>query len=401
LGRKFGLAFAPLFVCINIRKICGKNTQIFSLPGQYVILYLIMRLNGSHLFTLIHHRITQAIEEGVFPGCVVGIVSSRGARAVYPFGRFTYDKHSPRVESDTIYDVASITKSIPTASLALQLVDRGSVDIDDKILLYIPEISHSYREEIRVHHLLTHTLHFSFSLSSLKELAPREILETIYREELQSPPGSRFFYSNATSILLGIVVERVSTQPLDTLARVRFFSPLSMHRTSFSPKDIVRKQEIVPTEFDPWRNRMVQGEVHDESAYTLSTIMKPGSAGLFSTAPDLLTFCEMLLRGGTLRGKRYFSKQMMKRISTDQLTQNTEKTGLGWELSQPQFMGAGCSSRAFGKTGFTGCSIVCDPERHFGIVLLSNWTYPSRKQDRKQMDQVRASIADTVYRCGI
>ncbi len=360
-----------------------------------------MKLGGSHFDALIRERITQAIEAGVFPGCVVGIVSPGERRAVYPFGRFTYDKHSPPVEGDTIYDVASITKSIPTASLALQLVDEGSLDIDDKLLRYIPEISHSYRENIRIYHLLTHTLHFSFPLSSLKERTPREILETIYRKELRSPPGSQFFYSNATSILLGIVVERVSTRPLDALAQARFFSPLSMHRTSFSPKDIVRKQEIVPTEFDPWRNRMVQGEVHDESAHTLSTIMKPGSAGLFSTAPDLLTFCEMLLQGGIMRGKRYFSKQMVNRISTNQLAENTEKTGLGWEIYQPRFMGSGCSSRAFGKTGFTGCSIVCDPERDIGIVLLSNWTYPSRKQDREQMDQVRASIADTVYGCGI
>jgi CubicO group peptidase (beta-lactamase class C family) len=386
---------------INFRKIRGQNTRIFWLSREYAILYLIMSLNGSHVYTLIHEKVTQAIEEGVFPGCVVGIVSPEKGRVVYPFGRFIYDTHSPPVERETIYDVASITKSIPTASLALQFVDEGVLAVDDKLLRFIPEISHSNRENMKIHHLLTHTLHFSFSLSSLKERAPREIIETIYRRELLSPPGVRFCYSNATSILLGIVVERVGLSSLDALAQARFFSPLSMHRTSFSPMDIAPKQEIVPTEFDPWRNRLVQGEVHDESAYTLGAIMKPGSAGLFSTAQDLLTFCEMLLHGGTLRGKRYFSKQMVNRISTNQRAENAEKTGLGWELDQPRFMGSECSSRAFGKTGFTGCSIVCDPEKNVGIVLLSNWTYPNRKQRREQIDRVRASIADTVYRYGI
>ena len=360
-----------------------------------------MKNKSSHSYPPIQNIVTRAIAEGVFPGCVVGIVSSTGQRAVYPFGRFTYERHSRAVENDAIFDVASITKSIPTASLALQLIDEGALGIDEKLLRYIPEISHRYREKILVHHLLTHTLHFSFSLSSLKKRTPKEILEAIYRDELLSPPGSRFFYSNATSVLLGIVVERVVSRPLDALAHSRLFGPLSMDRSSFSPKTIATIQEIVPTEFDPWRNRVIQGEVHDESAYALSRLLTPGSAGLFSTAPDLLTFCEMLLRGGTLRGETYLSNRMVERISTNYLAGIGETTGLGWELNQPRFMGTGCSIRAFGKTGFTGCSVVCDPEKDVGVVILSNWTYPRRKQNKTQIDMVRASIADTVYRCGI
>jgi CubicO group peptidase (beta-lactamase class C family) len=383
----------------------GKNLRSYAenlwLSSQSFVLLEGMKRKKPQSHPRIQNIVTRAIIEGVFPGCVVGIVSPTGERAVHPFGRFTYERHSPVVEGDTIFDVASITKSVPTASLALQLADEGVLDIDEKLLRYIPEISHSYKEKIRVHHLLTHTLHFSFSLSSLKERTPEEILGAIYHEELLSPPGSRFFYSNATSVLLCIVVERVADRPLDALAQSRFFGPLLMHRSSFSPKAIAAPHEIVPTEFDPWRNRVIQGEVHDESAYTLSRDMTPGSAGLFSTVPDLLTFCEMLLRGGTLRGKKYLSNRMVKRISTNHLAGINETTGLGWELNQPRFMGPGCSSRAFGKTGFTGCSVVCDPEKHLGVVILSNWTYPRRKQEKTQIDSVRASIADTVYRWGI
>jgi CubicO group peptidase (beta-lactamase class C family) len=158
----------------------------------------------------------------------------------------------------------------------------------------------------------------------------------------------------------------------------------------------MQRERIVPTEIDPWRGRVVQGEVHDESAYTLSRVMVPGSAGLFSTAPDLLNFLDMLLAGGVWGGRRFFSERMIRRMSTNQAGPIGACTGLGWELFQRSFMGARCSGRTIGKTGFTGCSCVCDLERGVGIVILSGYTYPRRKSTRGPIDEVRRDIADIV-----
>ncbi|HYF28838.1 MAG TPA: serine hydrolase domain-containing protein, partial [Candidatus Paceibacterota bacterium] len=99
-----------------------------------------------------------AIKERTFPGCVVGIIKRNGERMVLPFGRFTYEDSAPAVRENTLYDLASITKSIPTGSLALQLIDQGKLRITDKLIDHIPEFNNSDRDTVLVKHLLTYTL---------------------------------------------------------------------------------------------------------------------------------------------------------------------------------------------------------------------------------------------------
>lgn len=243
---------------------------------------------------LIRKRMNDAIREEVFPGCVVGFVRKSGERLVLPIGHFTYEQGTKKVEKDSIFDVASITKSIPTSCLALKLIDEGKLKVDDKLIEFVPEFRNSDKELVYIKHLLTQTLNFQslnnhFRLSNYKDKSPDEILEAIFTAEFGSKPGARFAYTNATSILLGLVVERISRKKLDEFGQEAFFKPLKMMRTSFHPEQF-DKEEIVPTEFDEWRGRLAQGEVHDESAYTLMEKQVVGSAGLFSTAPDLLNF---------------------------------------------------------------------------------------------------------------
>ena len=245
-------------------------------------------------------------------------------------------------------------------------------------------------------HLLTQTLDFGFRLSDFKDKSPEEILDAIYSTELRHEPGETFFYSNATSILLGIVVERISGTCLATYADDIFFFPLGMKRTSFFPESFNR-EEIVPTEIDPWRGRIVQGEVHDESAFALRKKMIAGSAGLFSTVPDILTFLEMMLNGGKQGTRRFLSRKIIEAVQTSHIDIPGACTGLGWELCQRRFMGSRCSARTFGKTGFTGCSCTIDPEKGVALVLLSNYTYPHRKPDMKAINAVRSDCADIVF----
>ncbi len=344
----------------------------------------------------LENRITRAIHEKVFPGCVAGIIRAGEERIIRPFGRFTYDGDSPFIKEGSIFDVASITKAIPTSSLALMLIDKGKLNLDDRLIEYVPEVRNSRRERILIRHLLTQTLNFGFRLSLLKDKSPEEILDAIFSVELLDEPGATFFYTNTTSILLGMVLERICGKCLATFADEAFFKPLGMNRTSFFPESFNR-EEIVPAEIDDWRGRLIRGEVHDESAFKLREKMVAGSAGLFSTAPDILTFLEMMLDGGTHGTSCFFSRIILSAVQTNQIDIPGECAGLGWELYRREFMGTRCSTRTFGKTGFTGCSCAVDPVKGIGLVLLSNCTFPKRKPDKTAINSVRSDCADIVF----
>ena len=324
-------------------------------------------------------RAEKAIHEKVFPGCVIGLLA-KGKTHMAAFGREKYHSDSPKVTVDTLYDVASITKSVPTATLALQLIDAGEIALDDKLIKYIPEYRTKYRDEVLIQHLLTYTLGNTAPLSSLALTTPDEIFEVVCTEE-GNPPGTVFSYSNTPALLLGMVIERVLTTPLDRAAEERIFRPLRMTSSTYTPHG------AAPTEVG------IQDIVHDESARVFSRAGRAvGHAGLFSTTPDLLNFCETLLKNDEI----VLSKEMIDQMTSNQIPNLDEQTGLGWELNQP-WMGNRRSERTFGKTGFTGTSIVCEAERQIAIVILSNRTYPNRPADNSAINKFRSDVCDIVF----
>ena len=344
----------------------------------------------------IRHLLDTCITAKIFPGCALGILR-QGEKKIVTAGRLTYDPHAPEVEETTVYDVASITKAVPTACLALQLMDEGVLSLTSRLVDHVPECTGRFHEQIRLSHLLTHTLDFSFRLSDKKNLPAGELLNCILTADLEAVPGSCYCYANATSILLGLMVERAASAPLDRLALERFFGPLGMTSTTFFP-DAIDRSRIAPTEIDPWRNREIRGEVHDESAWALREVGVAGSAGLFSTTPDLMRFLEMLLNKGTYNGRRYFSEETIGLMHTNALPPGLGTTAaLGWELDQERFMGAGHSPSTFGKTGFTGCTVVADVCRETGMVLLANHTWPVRRKDREVINRIRRELAEAVF----
>jgi len=332
-----------------------------------------------------------AIRRQVFPGCALAWVSN-GESSIITAGSRTYDDGDVQISENTLYDCASVTKAIPVSNLALWLIDRGKLSTDDRLIDFVPEYAGSFRDAVRIQHVLTHTLDFDFRLSGCKDLPPEELLHTILSVKMKCSPGEKFCYSNASSILLGLAVERASGKPLHTLAQEVFFDPLGMVDTTFFIDDDKRSR-CVPTEIDPWRGRAVCGEVHDESAYTLQKIMTPGSAGLFSTAGDLLKYIKMLIDGW----EPFFSEKTAESMQTNQIPHISGAcTGLGWELNQ-EYMGKKRSPSTFGKTGFTGCAVVVDRPRRSGFALLSNYTWPKRKPNRDMINEVRAGAADILF----
>lgn len=323
----------------------------------------------------IKDRAKRAINERVFPGCVIGFIRSHSEPEYICEGAFTYEEFSSATSPSSLYDVASITKSIPTASLAHALAHEGVISLDDRVKDYIPELQNDH--DARIRDLLTYRVSGA-RLSELKSLSSDAIYTHVFENGFSGSPGIRN-YSNLPALILGLIIERISGMSLDAIARTRLFELIGMQSTAFyTGQDFFG---AVPTEEDDWRGR-VEGFTHDESAYVLGRSGRAsGHAGLFSTAEDLMRFMRHMLQ------PRDFIWEAM--------TAGAE-AGLGWQTDQSPWMGAH-QEGAFGKTGFTGTSIMADRRRGNALVILSNRTYPKRPPSTDAINMFRRDIADIVF----
>jgi CubicO group peptidase (beta-lactamase class C family) len=346
----------------------------------------------------IRERLKRAIAEKVFPGAVVGVVRRGGERSLIAEGRFTYEEGSRAVTEDMLYDVASITKSIPTGCIALKLIEEGKLGLEDKLAKYLSEYKNNYTDETLIKHLLTYSVILDFPIPgfSVEKAMPEEIRHNLLTTNLKYPPGEKAQYTNSPALLLSLAIERITGSTVDKLGAEYFFDPLGMRNSTFFPTD---KESIPPTEIDEWRG-LVQGVVHDETSYVLAREHPVGCAGLFSNAPDILTFLEMLLNEGSLADTQYFKSETVRQMHTNQLSLPDISMGLGWELNEPRFMGASARPSTFGKTGFTGTLCIIDPEREVAFVILSNRTYPKRSSPNAS-NELRRDISDIVLGTGV
>lgn len=338
--------------------------------------------------------LNRAIAENIFSGCVLGVGIDSDQPFLKAYG--AYGNAYP-MRIDSVFDIASVTKSIPVGTLALKWVLEGKLNLHQKVFEVLTEYKVSHKESVEVWHLLTHSLDYRFPMSTLKDLTPEEIWDKLMRHAFREQPGSSFSYGNAASLILGGFLERMSGKSLDSLARDELFLPLGMRDTGWNPLTRHSRERIVPTEECSWRNRVICGEVHDESAFAMG---KPvGSAGVFSTVPDLLRFSQMVLQDGiSCEGQRVIPVGLLELVTRNALPHvNGQGTALGWELFNPKFMGSIVSNRTFGKTGFTGASVVCDPERNMSVVLFSNFTWPKRESTVERIYETRRRLHDALF----
>ena len=339
----------------------------------------------------------QAESENVFHKAVAGFILPDGSVR-------TVALNTPE---NTVFDIASLTKVCPTSTLALSYILEGKLDVDTKVVEFIPELQTNYREDICIFHLLTHSLDYRVPMKTLRELPPEGILNALYTYQFAKAPGEDFNYGNPASVLLGIILQRLAGADLQQQGRERFFEPLGMTRSGWDPLsrdwNPVPKNEIAPTEFCNFRGREIQGEIHDESAWVLRKLFPVGSAGMFSCVPDLLKFVKMVLNDEPkgildLVSRNAFAREdAAKFMPAGATAAEGACTALGWELAQSKFMGSHISPRTFGKTGFTGASIVCDPIAGAAVVLLSDFTYPHREPNADRIHAFRACLADAFF----
>lgn len=325
--------------------------------------------------------IDDAIRQRVFPAASVAITAAGKIVALKGFGRFTYDADATLVKSDTIFDMASLTKVIATTSMAMLLYERGLLDLDAALISLVPEFrsAEARRAKVTIRMLLAHSSGLpAYERLFLHVSTRAELLEAVFSMPLQNEPGTQAVYSDIGFILLGQALERVAGESLDRLCQREVFGPLGLAHTGFKPP-VELRASIPPTVDDQTcRHRIIQGEVNDENASVLGGVA--GHAGLFSTAHDMATFAEKIRTG------KIASSPTAKLFTKRQDSPPGTSRALGWDTpSAPSQSGSYFSVNSYGHLGYTGTSLWIDADNEISITLLTNRTWQMSGQGIKQV----------------
>jgi CubicO group peptidase (beta-lactamase class C family) len=356
-----------------------------------------MGLNNSGLDTSLATKLDKivktSIEEAVAPGVAIAVGRNGHIAYMKGYGYIDWNQPgSPAVDTNTLYDLASLTKVIATTTLAMILEEAGQLDINRTVASYLPEFNSPEKAQITVRQLLTHSGGLEAGANIYQTARGRDqYLAQINARPLQYTPGTNMIYSDWDMIVLQLVMERISGKTLDVLASEKIFKPLGMIDTQFQPPISLRPR-IAPTQVDDARGGLLWGTVHDENAWAMGGVA--GHAGLFSTAKDLALFSMMVLNGGEgVNGVRIVKPATIARWTARQGKESTR--ALGWDSPEGgSSAGQFFSPWSFGHTGFTGTSIWMDPEKDLFVVVLTNRVNPTRNNTRHV--QLRRDVADVV-----
>lgn len=342
-------------------------------------------------FSLIDTVVLKGIAEKKAPGAVVSVLHQGQVVYLKALGNRAIEPTPEPMTSDTIFDLASLTKPIATATALFTLVDAGQVRLGDRVSVYWPEFAQNGKENITLEHLLTHTsgLIADNALADYQQ-GKGKALEKICGLQVQNPPGERFTYSDVGFIVLGEIVARVSGKPLDHYSQEKIFKPLGMDDTGFNPPARVH-QRCAPTQKTD--GVILRGVVHDPRARLMDGVA--GHAGLFSTQADLVRYAEMILGNGARKGIRILSPAAVRAMTTPRPVPRGWRT-FGWDADTAFSSNRGelfPKRTSFGHTGFTGTSIWFDPASGTAVLFLSNRVHPDGKGD---VGRLRGQVATLV-----
>ena len=346
-------------------------------------------------FKTIDAVIEDAIEQKQCPGAVVLV--GHGGKVVYrkAYGMRSLEPTREAMTLDTIFDVASLTKVVATTPSVLRMLELGQIRLNDTVATYLPEFAQNGKQDVTIRQLLTHYSGLPGDLNLKIEWSGKETaMQMAFAEQLITPPGAVFRYSDINFETLGFLVEKISGMPLDKYADAFVFQPLGMRETRFLPPPAWRRR-IAPTEYDE-NHQMLRGVVHDPSSRRMGGVA--GHAGLFSTAADLSKYAQALIDAINDKPQR---KQFLKSLTLIKATRPeqppdaTSLRGLGWDIdsafssNRGEFLPLG----SFGHTGFTGTSIWIDPFTNTYVILLTNSVHPN---GNGSVVALRSKVANTV-----
>jgi CubicO group peptidase (beta-lactamase class C family) len=342
-------------------------------------------------FGAVEQIVADARAAGAFPAAAIEIGRHDAVLWQWTHGRLTYADDSPPVRLDTLFDLASLTKVIATAAVAMQLVGERRLLLNAPVAFYVGDWRGQDRERVTIADLLEHCAGFvAWSDVYRRAESRREFVHEIATMPLEYAPRTRSIYSDLGFMLLGLILEEVAGRSLDEL----FGTRLGEHDLTFRPAKAERSR-TAPTEDDrTLRGRLLAGEVHDENAWRLGGVA--GHAGLFGTAPAVGRHARLVLR--TLRTGTALGEPWLLRRFLQQSTVPRSSRALGWDRMRPT---SSCGRRfmpaAFGHTGFTGTSLWIDPVLDLYIVLLTNRVHPQRPTDPQDgLARLRPLVHDAI-----
>jgi CubicO group peptidase (beta-lactamase class C family) len=357
-------------------------------------------ISREHLLR-INDIIQQSIENKDIPGAVVLVGRKDKVLFCNTYGNSQLVPEPRPMEKDMMFDLASLTKPVATATSIMILVERGELHLREKVKDYIPgfktftDEQGEIGEDARIWHLLTHTsglppyipdkditAHFG-SFCTLENL-----IAYIASLDKTNPPGEEFHYSCLGFICLSSIIKQITGQNVAEFSRENIFLPLGMHHTLFNPPEDL-KERCVPTEVT--EDLFLKGIVHDPLARLLGGVS--GNAGLFSTADDLAIFARMLLNKGTYKETRILSPLAVERMTEICRHAPFAGRGYGWDLDSAYSSSGGdlFGASSFGHTGYTGTSLWIDPETQIYVILLTNRVHPD---DQGSVVSLRSKIAN-------
>ncbi|MEO5864630.1 MAG: serine hydrolase [Nitrospiraceae bacterium] len=368
---------------------------------------------------VIQIALQSAVDDGVFPGAQLAVRLHGELQCVVVAGRLSSEPPGLPVHTTTIYDLASLTKPVATATSVLLLIQRAKVVLEDPVQEILAELEGTPIGQATVRDLLTHRSGLPGwrpfyewldgrgvepEPSGANQSAMQQVMRMIRDEPLMYVRGERSIYSDLGFMLLGFLVERLSGMTLDLWCEEAIVRPLGAAPIMFCPaagrgqldvaRPIVDVLRIAPTEQDEWRNRLLCGEVHDENATAMGGVA--GHAGLFGTAESVLAVSGAWLRGYHGR-ESILERELVRQFTTRQESRARSSWALGWDTpSAPSSSGSRFSERSFGHLGYTGTSLWIDPSCELEVVLLSNRVHPSRRNEK--IKAFRPYIHDLVFR---
>jgi uncharacterized protein YbbC (DUF1343 family)/CubicO group peptidase (beta-lactamase class C family) len=356
-----------------------KTAKLWRILSSLILSFMIAASASSHVLregqiVPISEMAKKAIQAGKIPGAVI-LIGNQG-KVIYrrAFGDRQLKPKKLPMTTDTIFDIASLTKVIATSTAVVQLVETGKLNLEDPVAKYWSAFGANGKEQVTVRDLLTHYSSLRPALDSKPKWSGYDTaLRMIEEEKPVFPPGTSFIYSDINFIILGELVSRISGEPLDVYCANHIFKPLGMKDTGFMPSSVLWPR-IAPTQYqNGTKGKMLWGEVHDPIAYNMGGVA--GHAGLFSTADDLAIFAQMILDGGSRKSVQILSPLMVKMMTVPQSPpENIPPRGLGWNIDSSLV-----STGSFGHKGFTGTGIWIDPASDTYVIILTNRVHPRGK----------------------
>jgi CubicO group peptidase (beta-lactamase class C family) len=348
-------------------------------------------------FAAIAAVVERGIRKGVYPGAV--LVIGRHDSVLYSrgFGRLTWASKSPRPSpAGTMWDLASLTKVMATASAVMVLVDRGTVVLDAPVARYLPRFRDGGREQVTVRMLLDHTSGLPAYLAFHRLAADRAAaVELLYAQSLSRQPGASVVYSDLNAILLGLLVEAVSGERLDVFTAREVMLPLGLRSTAFMPA-VPAGASIAPSRMVG--GRPAAGRVNDDNAFLFGGVA--GQAGLFSTGQDVARFAQHWLRQGAIEAGQWVAATTMQEFLRHSTSSGNRV--LGWDTpdgrgTSRSIFGARASHLTYGHTGWTGTMVWIDPVRDLFVVFLTNRSLaPRARRSLTAMRDIRSALSDMV-----